>query len=111
MEMFKNLTPHEIKVETATGTVSIPASGTVARVETSSQDEAIFNGIRVVSNKADRVVGMPCPPEPCLVSGMVLDLLGSEWAGIAFAPDTGATAVRNEKGHIVAVTQLRTVRN
>ena len=78
MKMFKNLTPHEIKIETTTGAVSIPASGTVARVETSSQDEAIFNGIRVVSNKADRVVGMPCPPEPCLVSGMVLDLLGSE---------------------------------
>ena len=109
--MFKNLTPHEINIETAPVVVSIPASGTVARVETSSQDEAIFNGIRVVSNKADRVVGMPCPPEPCLVSGMVLDLLGSEWAGIAFAPDTGATALRNEKGHIVAVTQLRTVRS
>lgn len=109
--MFKNLTPHEIKIENATGANVIPASGTVARVETSSQDEATFKGIHVVSNKADRVVGMPCPPEPCLVSGMVLDLLGSEWAGIAFAPDTGATAVRNEKGHIVAVTQLRTVRS
>ena len=39
-----------------------------------------------------------------IVSGMVLDACeGTEHAAYAVAPDTGNTAVRNEKGHIVAV--------
>ena len=29
--------------------------------------------------------------------------------GVAFAPDTGDTAIRNDKGHIIAVTRLVTV--
>jgi len=40
-----------------------------------------------------------------LVSRMVRDALGSDRPDI-LAPDTGGTAVRNEKGQIKAVTRL-----
>lgn len=40
---------------------------------------------------------------------MVLDRLGPEWFGIAFAPDTGKSAVRNAQNQIIGVTRLRTV--
>lgn len=40
---------------------------------------------------------------------MVLALLGKEYHGWAFAPDTGSTAIRDENGHIEAVTRLITV--
>ena len=43
-----------------------------------------------------------------LVSAMVLDAIpaDSEIAPFVFAPDTGATAERNDKGHIVSVCRL-----
>ena len=39
---------------------------------------------------------------------MVLDALDSSYSGTAFAPDTGSTAIRNEKGHITMVTRVVT---
>ena len=115
-----NLTPHEIVIveEDGAEVVSFPASGAVARVSVTEKVTGMvrFDGIPVdiISSTFGEVEGLPNLSdleghERFLVSSMVLDQLGPEWSGIAFAPDTGKTAVRNEKNHIVGVTRLRTV--
>ena len=114
-----NLTPHAINFQTQDGSVvSFPPSGVVARVSSSSEAFGAvlsegFSGISipVVINIQGVVEGVPSLPcEPFLVSGMVLDALPLEYRGTAFAPATGPQdgAVRNDKGHIIAVTKFRT---
>jgi hypothetical protein len=51
------------------------------------------------------VTGLPEDGTPCIVSAMVLAALPPGTPGV-YAPDTGATAVRNDRGHIMAVTRL-----
>ena len=64
----------------------------------------------VISVAGTKVEGIGSPSDgPCLVSSLVLSALGEEWKGVAFAPDTGDTAIRNESGQIIAVTRLITV--
>ena len=115
-----NLTPHEIVIVEQDGSeiASFPASGTIARVSVTEKVTGMvrFDGIPVdvISSTFGEVEGLPSLSdleghERFLVSGMVLDQLGPEWSGIAFAPDTGKSAVRNTAGHIVGVTRLRTV--
>ena len=115
-----NLTPHEIVIVEQDGSeiASFPASGTIARVSVIEKVTGIqyFDGIPVdiITSAFGEVEGLPALSElegheRFLVSSMVLDRLGSEWSGIAFAPDTGKSAVRNAVGHVVGVTRLRTV--
>ena len=115
-----NLTPHEIVIVEEDGAeiASFPASGTIARVSVIEKVTGIqyFDGIPVdiITSAFGEVEGLPALSElegheRFLVSSMVLDRLGSEWSGIAFAPDTGKSAVRNAVGHVVGVTRLRTV--
>lgn len=104
-----NLTPHAISIVVNGETTTIQPSGTIARVAVNAVKVAEFNGVPVMANEYGEVEGLPENKTPILVSAMVLGQLGSEWRNIAFAPDTGKTAIRNEQGHIVAVTQLVTV--
>lgn len=115
-----NLTPHEIVIVEEDGAeiASFPASGTIARVSVIEKVTGIqyFDGIPVdiITSAFGEVEGLPSLSdleghERFLVSSMVLDRLGPEWSGIAFAPDTGKSAVRNDKNHIIGVTRLRTV--
>lgn len=103
-----NLTPHAITVRLPDGTDRIyPPSGTVARV-TMEEDVAFYlHEVPVIRRKPGKVVGLPTDGTRCLVSGMVLDALRGAVPNV-YAPDTGPTALRNEKGHIVAVTRLVT---
>lgn len=109
---MRNLTPHAVIVSVA-GTVKvIQPSGTVARVSTTEQSAGLcpVTYAPVIHRKFGDVENIGSPSDgPCLVSSLVLSALGSEWRGVAFAPDTGDTAIRNEKGHIIAVTRLVTV--
>ena len=103
-----NLTPHAININ---GTVYEP-SGEVARI---SMEETVLPtllecGTPVITRKVGKVVGLP-KEGPFLVSSMVLDALDASYSGVAFAPDTGSTAIRNDKGHIVMVTRVVTVSN
>lgn len=104
-----NLTPHAIVLRHANGTeVSIPASGAVARVKMEAVEVGTHAGVPVVRNTPGPVEGLPNNPEAhggVLVSGVVLAALPEGTPGV-FAPDTGPTAIRNDKGHIVAVTRL-----
>ena len=111
-----NLTPHAIVIlnEEVEEIVSFEASGTIARVTTSEKEVGVWNFdgeyITIVVGEKGEVTGLPEDKDmQFLVSGMVLDALGPEYHNIAFAPDTGSTAVRDSKGHIVGVTRLRTV--
>ena len=109
-----NLTPHSIHIHTNDGVIAIPPSGTVARVEVTPVVSGNHNvegvEVPVITRVAGKVTGLPSDGQtPFLVSAMVLDCLSSEYHGVAFAPDTGASCIRDATGRIVGVTQLVTV--
>lgn len=108
-----NLTPHAIVVmnEAQEVLATFEASGTTARLINEFSSAQDYLGIPVAVTK---VVGMENVPsaddmQPFLVSSMVLDTLGPKYHGIAFAPDTGPSAVRDSQGRVIGVTRLRTV--
>nr|DAN79510.1 MAG TPA: hypothetical protein [Caudoviricetes sp.] len=105
-----NLTPHDIRIVVNGNTLTFPKTGTVARVSVTTQVIGEELGIPVVVTNYGNVENVPVAgTEKFLVSAMVLARLGKEYQGWAFAPDTGATAIRNDKGQIEAVTRLVTV--
>ena len=101
---FVNCTPHALTVE---GLGTLAPSGIVPRVVTSRGPSTTIGGVRVVRTVKGGVEGLPAPVEgvALVVSGMVLDALQGSREDV-FAPDTGADAIRNEKGHIVSVRGL-----
>lgn len=112
-----NLTPHTINVVDGVDGETLHAiepSGQVARITTTPVIQGTLGlpgGIvlPVTSTRYGDVEGVPAVGgEKFLVSSLVLDRLGPEYRGQAFAPDTGPTAVRKD-GQIVAVRQFRTV--
>lgn len=114
-----NLTPHAINLVVNNTEVVIPTSvcETVpaARVAVTSTiyEHRIINGIEVpVSTSLYGEVenlGNPSDyPEGVIVSGLVLGRLGSEWVGVAFAPD-GSKLVRDAEGKILGTGGLITV--
>ena len=109
---MRNLTPHAVAISVA-GTVEvIQPSGTVARVSTSEQGVGLCptTYAPVIRRSFGDVENIGSPSDgPCLVSSLVLSALGSEWRGVAFAPDTGETAIRDAQGRVIAVTRLVTV--
>lgn len=104
IDMFVNLTPHAINILVDGNVVTIEPSGEVARVESIEKVTGEINGITVVSREFGDVHGLPEEGTPCIVSAMVLGAVPGR-KGV-YAPDSGPTAVRNEKGHIVHVTRL-----
>ena len=98
---FINCTPHPLTVE---GLGTIEPSGIVPRVATTRLPATTLGGVRLVRTLKGEVQDLPepAPGIVLIVSGMVLDALGGSRPDVV-APDTGADAVRNEKGHIVAV--------
>lgn len=102
---MKNLTPHAIRVRNADGTDTVfEPSGVIARVSTEEKVVSEYAGIPVITRATGEVTGLPSDGTPYLVSSMVLAALPGRIG--AFAPDTGSTAIRDDKGHIVAVTRL-----
>ncbi len=99
-----NLTPHAIRVLVGSDVVTIEPSGSVARVATIEEVVGEFNGIPVVSRRNGDVVGLPEDGTACIVSAMVASAVPGK-AGV-YAPDSGNTAVRNDKGHIDYVVRL-----
>lgn len=101
-----NLTQHAITLITPKGTFTFPPSGTIARVETIETviGECPVTGAPIVRREKGMPVGLPEEGTPCLVSSMVLESCPGR-AGV-FAPDSGKTAIRDERGLVQAVTQL-----
>ena len=101
-----NLTPHTINI---VGVGEIPPSGIIARVEMTERVFATMGKVPIIARKPKRVIGLPEPELGTifLVSSMVLDAMGRRAnRGDVVAPDTGETAIRNERGQIVAVTRF-----
>lgn len=100
-----NLTPHAIVIRTDMGDTVVPPSGDIARVTTVDTVVDTYKGIPVVSRQFGDVTGVPADVnQPILVSAIVMAALVGR--PNTYAPDTGATAIRDDKGHIVAVTRL-----
>jgi hypothetical protein len=98
---FINCTPHALTIE---GLGTIEPSGIVPRVATNRQPATEVGGVRLVRTVKGAAEGLPASVDGVvlIVSGMVLDALGNTRPDVV-APDTGPDAVRDEKGHIVAV--------
>ena len=100
-----NLTPHAITLRLDTVETTFPASGIVARVPqaTTSLGKTIA-GFPVYTSTFGQVE-MPEPVEGVyyIVSAMVLSALADTREDVV-APRTDSTAIRNEAGHIIAVT-------
>lgn len=103
-----NLTPHAINVMTNGEMVVYEPSGIVARVEMEEFEIGDFNGVPLIRRVMKGVIGLPDDDTPCIVSSMVLDAIDKTKKNV-FAPDTGSSAIRNDKGHIVAVTRFVTI--
>ena len=102
-----NLTPHMIVVHSPDGARHFfPPSGTVARVATTDSVVATCpaTGVPIIRRTLGEPQGLPPAGIPCIVSAMVLAACPGR-AG-AFAPDSGQTAIRDERGQIIAVTRL-----
>lgn len=107
---FVNMTPHAITLRNSDGKdTQIPSSG-VARVATvvATKEKEIINGIPVFPAPTyGAVEGLPDPVHGTyyIVSAMVFEKTDRP---DVLAPGTGPNdgAIRNDKGHIVAVTRL-----
>ena len=102
-----NLTPHTITVRAPDGADhTFPPSGVVARVATTETQIGTCNvtGAPIMRRTFGEPQGLPPVGTPCLVSAMVAGACPGR-AGV-FAPDSGPTAVRDERGQIIAVTRL-----
>lgn len=106
-----NLTPHRVVVQNATdpneGWLFEP-SGIIPRLETVEEVTEDTFGIPTVTRKLGKVQNLPEPVEGAIfiVSSLILSACPDR--GDLVAPDTGATAIR-ENGQIQAVTRF--VRN
>ena len=106
-----NLTPHEVVVRPPVGAdLRFPASGEVARVAMQETEAGQIAGLLIptITRQAGEIIGLPAPKPGTiyLVSAMVLDAIRDSGRTDIYAPDTGATAIRDNKGRIVAVTRL-----
>jgi hypothetical protein len=104
MEDLINLTPHTIVIRVGGVDHAIPPSGTVARVSTAEAVVGEIDGVPVVRAVYGEVTGLPEEGTPCIVSAMVRAAVPGR-AGV-YSPDTGPSAIRDERGQIVAVTRL-----
>jgi len=111
MTQFINLTPHAITINAdGIDAITVQPSGFLARVTVEEVIAGTRHGFPVITRKAGAVDfgGVFAPDATLLVSSMVLDAIPADHAlaGQCFAPDTGTTAQRNDKGHIVSVSRL-----
>jgi hypothetical protein len=90
--------------------VVIPPSGQIARVSVSQTEAGAVEmdgvAVPIVANVYGDVVGLPSPVHGTIyiVSGLVLSRVADRKDVVA--PDTGATAIRDSSGQIVAVTRF-----
>lgn len=98
-----NLTPHEVNFITDAGTITIPASGILARVTTKTVTVGEINGIPVTSTEFGEVEGLPAPtPDTVyIVSSLVASRVPDR--NDVFIPNE---SVRDENGRIIGCRSL-----
>jgi hypothetical protein len=114
MEMkLVNLTPHPINLRAPYAGVDevVEPSGTVARVSATPGALEVIEGLPVPLARPDvfgDVEGLPPPEEG--VAYIVSAMVGAHVSRPdVFTPGTGPKdgAIRNDKGHVIAVTRLK----
>ncbi len=102
-----NLTPHDINVQTKDGIVTFPKSGIIARVSEKSKiiGKCEVTGVDLVVKEYSEVENLP-EVGHFLVSAMVLQAAKKKEGLFLYAPDSGLSAIRDEKGQIKAVVSL-----
>lgn len=114
---FVNLTPHPITLreERQDGTLldlTIPPSGTVARVSVTYETVDVPYALPTLRRSFGEVEGVPEPETDTyyIVSSLVLEALRGSGRTDVLAPDTGPeSAIRDDEGRIVAVRRFITV--
>ncbi len=119
MYKFVNLTPHVVNIYTQNKhVVSIPPSGTVARVQVDEKVVGYMQGIPIVKTVYGDIVGLPEYPEPdavYIVSLVVAQAvlanpeLKARFKGHLLVPNTSPGrygAVRDSSGKIMGVKSL-----
>ena len=103
MTRIINCTPHAITLEKRDGSmVTFEPSGVIPRVDMVEVEAEDIGDCMCFSKSSGGVFGLPVMIEGTfyIVSGMVFD--ASDRPDV-IAPNTGNTAIRNNKGQIVAV--------
>ena len=117
MAKFVNLTPHAITVRQQDGTdITFPPAGMVARLENTGAEIPMGNieGVPILSRtNFGEVVGLP-QYETEGVNYIVSSLVAAHIVRQdVFSPATGPNdgAIRDDKGHIIAVVALKATQN
>ena len=98
-----NLTPHDIKVKTQDGFVTIPKSGQVARVDVTRSSIVSLNGIDIFRPNFGNVIGLPPVQDgtayivSAMVRGAVPDRID------VFSP---GSLIRDDAGNVIACDGL-----
>jgi len=109
--MFVNLTPHPVTIRKSDGTdLTIRPSGSIARVDTVEEPLPDIEGVPAIRRTWGKIQpGISIEPGKIyIVSSLVLNAIreNTNWEKCMVAPDTGETAIRDEKGQIQAVTRV-----
>ena len=111
-DQFINLTPHDIVISDDKYKLTVITSGFIARIEMEENFVTEEKGFPVIKREIKGITGLPYQlytDMVYIVSSMVLGALkdNPDYSDYTFyAPDTGNTAIRDDKGHIIAVTRL-----
>jgi len=106
---FINCTPHAITAVNNRGEeVTFEPSGILPRVQNVISAREDLSGFTTQTSKVGDVTGLPeaCDGVFIIVSGMVLAAANDRTDLVAPATGPADGCIRNEKGHIVAVTKF-----
>jgi len=109
-----NLTPHDVRIYDAEGKNVIrtfPASGTVARVKSTTEIVGEVDGIAVAKSTFGEIEGLPAPQPGTkyIVSLLVLQAAARQRDDL-IGPDTGpGSVVRDENGQIIGVRRFQVI--
>lgn len=106
---FVNLTPHSIMVADKNGEHAFAPDGTIARTTEATEPTASIGGFEIEAVRTGDVIGLPdpAPGTTFIVSMVVATHPAVRGRSDVVAPNTGPTAIRNDKGHILAVRGFR----
>ena len=101
---FVNLIGHDI---TISGHATLPKCNNPCRVETQQMIIGKLGGVPIAKTEFMKIVNLPEPEDGTyyIVSRIAMDYVPFKREDV-FCVDTGSTAIRDENGHVIAVTQL-----
>ena len=101
---FVNLIAHDI---TISGYGTLPRAEIPCRVETKQRIVAYLAGIPIAETQFDKIVNLPNPEDGVyyIVNRLVMDFVPFDREDV-YCVDTGPSAIRDQSGHVAAVTQL-----